>query len=158
MIIPSVSHHVERKSKCPLDNMKDIFRYANKSLPNYNNSIWFDDSIRLCMDVPVWAVPKLPTTSTLVSRDSGLAHFSDLYRQIDILDNKVTLFSMLVKVSAAKGAVLGLAGIAICSSATCKSNSPNFCCQSRWRSEQSDFVGAWYMTLYEPLAKPLISR
>jgi hypothetical protein len=94
------------------------------------------------MDIPIRAVPKLPTTSTLVSYDSRLAHSSDLYRQIDILDNKVTLSSMLVKVSAATGAVLGLVGTAVCSSATCKSNGPIFCCQSRWRSEQSDFVGA----------------
>jgi hypothetical protein len=41
------------------------------------------------------------TTSTLVSRESGLAHFSDLYRQIDILDNKVTLFSISKRVKLA---------------------------------------------------------
>jgi hypothetical protein len=34
------------------------------------------------------------TTSALVPRDSGLAHFSALYQQIDFIDNKANLFSI----------------------------------------------------------------
>ena len=39
--------------------------------------------------------------SSLVPRDSGLALFSNLYRQIDVLDNKATLFSITKRVKLA---------------------------------------------------------
>lgn len=47
-----------------------------------------------------WTLPSRDT-SALVSRDSSIAHFSDLFRQIDILDNKLTLFSITKRVQLA---------------------------------------------------------
>ena len=47
-------------------------------------------------DVDVWHA-----TSALVPRDSGLDLFSNLYRQIDVLDNKATLFSITKRVKLA---------------------------------------------------------
>jgi hypothetical protein len=41
------------------------------------------------------------TTSALVPRDSGLAHFSALYQQIDFIDNKANLFSITKRVNLA---------------------------------------------------------
>jgi hypothetical protein len=41
------------------------------------------------------------TTGALVPRDSGLAHFSALYQQIDFIDNKATLFSITKRVKLA---------------------------------------------------------
>ena len=43
----------------------------------------------------------LHATSALVPRDSGLAHFSALYRQIDFIDNKANLFSITKRVNLA---------------------------------------------------------
>jgi hypothetical protein len=40
-------------------------------------------------------------TGALVPRNSGLAHFSALYQQIDVLDNKATLFSITKRVKLA---------------------------------------------------------
>jgi hypothetical protein len=40
-------------------------------------------------------------TGVLVPRDSALAHFSALYRQIDFIDNKATLFSLTKRVKLA---------------------------------------------------------
>jgi len=40
-------------------------------------------------------------TGALVPRDSALAHFSALYRQIDFIDNKTTLFSLTKRVKLA---------------------------------------------------------
>jgi len=37
----------------------------------------------------------------LVSRDSSIAYFSDLYRQLDILDNNVTLLAFTKRVQLA---------------------------------------------------------
>ena len=39
--------------------------------------------------------------SALVSRDSSIAYFSDVYRQIDILDNNVTLLTFIKRVQLA---------------------------------------------------------
>jgi hypothetical protein len=39
--------------------------------------------------------------SALVPRDSSIAHFSDLYRQVDVLENKVTLSSIARRVQLA---------------------------------------------------------
>lgn len=47
---------------------------------------------------PHFGVDVWHATRALVSRDSSLAHFSDLYRQLDILDNKVILFSIAKRV------------------------------------------------------------
>jgi len=41
------------------------------------------------------------TTGALIPRDSGLAHFSALYQQIDVIDNKATLFSITKRVKLA---------------------------------------------------------
>jgi hypothetical protein len=41
------------------------------------------------------------TTGALVPRNSGLAHFSALYQQIDFIDNKATLFSITKRVKLA---------------------------------------------------------
>jgi hypothetical protein len=61
---------------------KDLHFDSDPSTPHSSVDVWY-------------------TTSTLVSRDSGLAYFSNLYRQIDILDNKVTLFSISKRVKLA---------------------------------------------------------
>ncbi|KAM0714625.1 hypothetical protein Q7P37_009921 [Cladosporium fusiforme] len=53
------------------------------------------------ISAPHSGVDGLHVTGALVSRDSGLAHFSALYRQIDILDNKATLFSITKRVKLA---------------------------------------------------------
>ena len=41
------------------------------------------------------------TTGALIPRDSGLAHFSALYQQIDVIDNEATLFSTTKRVKLA---------------------------------------------------------
>jgi hypothetical protein len=61
---------------------KDLYFNSDPSTPHSGVDIWY-------------------TTSTLVSRDSGLAYFSNLYQQIDILNNKVTLFSISKRVKLA---------------------------------------------------------
>jgi hypothetical protein len=50
---------------------------------------------------PYFGVDVWHATRALVSYDISLAHFSNLYRQLDILDNEITLFSIAKRVQLA---------------------------------------------------------
>lgn len=52
-------------------------------------------------DTPHFGVDVWQATKTINSRDSSLAQFSDLYRKVDILDNKVVLSSIAKRVQLA---------------------------------------------------------
>jgi hypothetical protein len=84
-------------SKEGIEALQCFVYNARKNGRQRGKDLYFDSD----PSAPYSSVDDWRTTSTLVSRDSGLTHFSDLYRQIDILDNKVTLFSISKRVKLA---------------------------------------------------------
>jgi hypothetical protein len=105
-IISSLPHEQQTKmihaalslgSKEGIKALKCFVNNARKDGRRRRENLHSDfDLIALHSGVDVWH-----STSVLVSRDSSLARFSDLYRQIDTLDNKVTLFSITKRVKLA---------------------------------------------------------